>query len=118
VSRSLNKAVDWRGQIEKELLFSRNNRKNNRSAGAGGVMLSPIRDGNGSASLASHQFQQPQGTTEEKKVLGELVAARARQDGIRDFVAECSNNACYGPWSQQSRRCVCLFVGLFVCQSL
>ena len=78
--------------------MSRNNKKANRSSTAG-VLLSPIRDGGGSLSEPLQQ-----GTTEERIVLGELVAARAKQDGIKDFVAECSNNSCYGVWSQQSRR--------------
>lgn len=97
VSRSLNKTVDWRGQIEKDLLFSRSKKKSKPSSS--GLLLSPIKDSGGFISEPP-----PLGTTEEKIVLGELVAARAKQDGIRDFVAECSNNACYGMWSQQSRR--------------
>lgn len=101
VSRSLNKNVDWRGQMEKELVVSRNNKKANRSTA--GVLLSPIRDAAGGGGGSNSEPLQ-QGTTEEKMVLGELVAARAKQDGIKDFVAECSNNSCYGTWSQQSRR--------------
>lgn len=104
VSRSLNKNVDWRGQIEKDLLFSRKNKSSAPSTA--GMLLSPLKDGGGSGGSVfenSRQQQQQHGTT-EKAALGELVAARAKQDGIRDFIAECSNNACYGPWSQQSRR--------------
>lgn len=86
--------------------MSRNNKKAARSSTAG-VMLSPLRGGgsvNGGAGGGSLFEPLQQGTTEEKVVLGELVAARAKQDGIKDFVAECSNNACYGSWSQQHRR--------------
>ena len=98
VSRSLNKNVDWRGKIENELLVSRKNKKPPRSNA--GVLLSPIRDSSDRIIPESTQH----GTTEEKIMLGELVAARAKQDGMRDFVAECSNSACYGSWSQQCRR--------------
>jgi len=101
VSRSLNKNVDWRGQIEKDLLLSRKNKQSAPSTA--GVLLSPLREGAGRGGVVASRHQQS-GTTEEKEALGELVAARAKQDGIRDFVAECSNNACYGPWSQLSRR--------------
>lgn len=108
VSRSLNKNIDWRGQIEKDLMVSRNNKKAARSSA--GVMLSPLREGASERGGPSHprhhmsQGQQQRGSTEEKAALGELVAARAKQDGMRDFAAECANNACYGAWSQQSRR--------------
>jgi hypothetical protein len=124
VSRSLNKNVDWRGQIEKDLLFSRKNKSSAPSTA--GMLLSPLKDGGGSGgSVFENSRQQQHGTTEEKAALGELVAARAKQDGIRDFIAECSNNACYGPWSQLSRRYATtisnpfvfnlLFIAVFCC---
>lgn len=97
VTHSMNKNVDWRGDIEKDLVLNRGGKINRSVSGA---LLSPIKDGH----IYQNALSQQHGTTEEKMALGELVAARAKQDGIKDFISECSNNASYGPWSQQHRR--------------
>lgn len=96
ISRSLNKSIDWRGQIERDFDINRTNTKHCRSGA--GILLSPLKK-----SVESGSIDRPQASTLEKNALGSLVAARAKQDGLRDFVAECSNNA-RGLWSLQSRR--------------
>ena len=44
-----------------------------------------------------------QKSTAEKNALAELVALRAKQESIRDFVAQCASNCDKGPWARVQR---------------
>ena len=44
-----------------------------------------------------------QKTAAEKASLAELVALRAKQESIRDFVAQCASNCDKGPWARIQR---------------
>jgi len=41
---------------------------------------------------------------EERDAIGELVALRARQEEIRDFIAQCASSCDKGPWAALPRR--------------
>ena len=43
-------------------------------------------------------------TAEDRAALGELVALKARQEAIRDFVAQCASSCDKGPWARIPRR--------------
>lgn len=59
--------------------------------------------------MARNQSQQSMGvkdtqrTAAEKAALAELVALRAKQESIRDYVAQCASNCDKGPWARIQR---------------
>ena len=57
----------------------------------------------GPAAGMKKQISKGRRNSSEKKALAELVAIRARQEEIRDFVAQCASSCDKGPWARIER---------------
>jgi len=65
---------------------------------------SPIQKRQDSGVGRSASPKRPFRTVQEREALGELVALKARQEAIRDFVSQCATSCDKGPWSRVPRR--------------
>lgn len=102
-SQTLKKEINWRNKLDQENTILRttpqpgttNTKQFSHTAPARSQQLSPIRPATSSKREQTEQY---------RKCLADLVAARACQSGLRDFVAQCAYTSESGVWSKQSRR--------------
>lgn len=97
---SLSSELQWRQRLNHDYLVTREATNIPHTAPK---QLSPIR-GAGTRSLVRQESEKARPKTAEKSLLSKLVTARATQNGIRDFVANCAHNASNGPWSKLPKR--------------